>query len=163
MKNDKQIDSLDEEILIILQNDGRVSNSEIARKVGRTPSAILERIRKLERLGYIKGFEAVLNPKALGYGLTAFTQVQVTEKVGSFAIGEQLARLPEVLEVHYTAGADSYLVKLRTRDTDSLQRILSEFGVIPGVRDTRTTVVLTTVHESRALPLKSSFEHADNP
>ncbi len=157
MKNNKQIDSLDEEILTILQGDGRASNSEIARAVGRTPSAILERVRKLERLGFIDGFEAVLNPKALGFGLTAFTRVEVTEKVGSFDIGEQLAQLPDVLEVHYTAGDDSYLVKVRTRDTDSLQRNLSEFGAIPGVRDTKTTVVLTTVQESRAIPLKSTF------
>lgn len=152
------MDGIDVEILKILQDQGRVANSEIARQVGRAPSAVLERVRKLERGGYIKGFEAVLDPKALGFGVTAFTRVQVSEEVGSVRIGRELAAVSGVLEVHYTAGDDSYLVKVRTRDTDSLQRILSEFGLIDGVSDTKTTIVLTTVTESRALPLECEGE-----
>ena len=153
MTNEQTIDSLDKEILTLLQSDGRMSNVDMARKVGRAPSAVLERVRKLERGGYIKGFEAILDPKALGFGLTAFTQVQVSEAVGSFDTGQQLAGVSGVLEVHYTAGEDSYLIKVRTQDTDSLQQILAEIGAIDGVRDTKTTIVLTTVQESRTIPL----------
>jgi len=114
---------------------------------------VLERVRKLEQRGLIQGYEAVLDAKALGCGVTAFTRVQVTEAPGSCDIGQKLAAVPGVLEVHYTAGEDSYLVKIRTEGTESLQRILSEFGAIPGVRDTKTTIVLTTIKESRAVPL----------
>ncbi len=147
------IDKIDLTILSILQDNGRTSNAEIARQVNMAPSAVLERMRKLERKGIIKGFEAVLNPKDVGYTLTAFTFVRADEGVGSTDIGKGLSRVPGVLEVHYTAGQDSYLVKVRATDTEHLQGILQQFGAIPGVRDTRTTVVLTTLKESRSLPL----------
>ncbi|MES9997462.1 winged helix-turn-helix transcriptional regulator [Desulfovibrio aminophilus] len=152
------IDGIDRNILMILQGDGRVSNAEIARRVGMAPSAVLERIRKLERKGVIQGYEALLDPKSLGQRLTAFTTVHVNEAVGSTETGGRLAQVPGVLEVHYTAGQDSYLVKVRAEDTEALQHILQQFGVIPGVRDTRTTIVLATVKESRQLPLEGGEE-----
>ena len=119
-------------------------------------------MRKLERKGIIKGFEAVLNPKDVGFTLTAFTFVRADEGVGSTDIGKGLARVPGVLEVHYTAGQDSYLVKVRARDTEHLQNILQQFGAIPGVRDTRTTVVLTTLKETRSLPIIEVGQEAAN-
>ena len=149
----RTIDVIDAKILTIIQNSGRTSNAEIARQVEMAPSAVLERIRKLERDGIVEGYEAVLNPKSVGRGLTAFTSVHCEETAGSVAVGKDLARIPEVLEVHYTAGQDSYLVKVRVADTEDLQRTLAKFGSIPGVRDTRTTIVLTTLKESRQLPL----------
>jgi Lrp/AsnC family transcriptional regulator, leucine-responsive regulatory protein len=147
------IDKIDLTILSILQDNGRTSNADLARAVGMAPSAVLERMRKLERKGVINGFEAVLRPKDVGFTLTAFTFVRADEGVGSTDVGKALSRVGGVLEVHYTAGQDSYLVKVRARDTEHLQHILQQFGAIPGVRDTRTTVVLTTLKESRALPL----------
>ncbi|MHC1701709.1 MAG: Lrp/AsnC family transcriptional regulator [Humidesulfovibrio sp.] len=147
------IDKIDRKILTIVQDNGRTSNAEIARQVGMAPSAVLERMRKLERKGIIKGFEAVLRPKDVGFTLTAFTFVRAEEGVGATDTGKALGRVPGVLEVHYTAGQDSYLVKVRARDTEHLQTILQQFGAIPGVRDTRTTVVLTTLKETRVLPL----------
>lgn len=147
------IDKIDMTILSILQDSGRTSNADIARAVGMAPSAVLERMRKLERKGIIRGFEAVLRPKDVGFTLTAFTFVRADEGVGSMDIGKALARIPGVLETHYTAGQDSYLVKVRARDTEHLQHILQQFGAIPGVRDTRTTVVLTTLKETRSLPI----------
>jgi Lrp/AsnC family transcriptional regulator, leucine-responsive regulatory protein len=155
------IDKVDRKILTIVQDNGRTSNAEIARQVGMAPSAVLERMRKLERKGIIKGFEAVLRPKDVGFTLTAFTFVRAEESVGATETGKELGRVPGVLEVHYTAGQDSYLVKVRARDTEHLQHILQEFGAIPGVRDTRTTVVLTTLKETRNLPLDASVQ--DSP
>ncbi|XPV75284.1 MAG: Lrp/AsnC family transcriptional regulator [Desulfovibrio sp.] len=149
----RRIDSTDKKIMSILQENGRTPNAEIARQVGKAPSAVLERIRKLERSGIISGYEAVLNAKAVGKTLTAFTFIRTEESVGSIETGQQLAAIPEVLEVHYTAGQDSYLVKVRVQDTEALQKILGEFGRIPNVRDTHTTIVLTTVKESRTIPL----------
>ena len=156
--NNRKIDDLDLEILNILQEDGKVSNAEIARKVGKAPSAVLERVRKLRKSGIIKGYECIVDHKKLGRGLTAFTSIRVEEGVGATAVGENLARLPEVLEVHYTAGRDSYLVKVRVEDTEALQATLAKFGTIAAVRDTNSTIVLTTVKESRVIPLPSNDE-----
>ncbi len=154
------IDKIDIKILTIVQDNGRTSNAEIARQVGMAPSAVLERMRKLERKGIIKGFEAVLRPKDVGFTLTAFTFVRVEESVGAMDTGKALAKVPGVLEMHYTAGQDSYLAKVRARDTEHLQHILQQFGAIPGVRDTRTTVVLTTLKETRVLPLDITTQDA---
>lgn len=154
--NNRKIDELDLRILNILQDDGKVSNAEIARKVGKAPSAVLERVRKLKKSGIIKGFECIVDHKALGRGLTAFTAIRVEEGVGATEVGEKLAALPEVLEVHYTAGRDSYLVKVRVEDTEALQATLAKFGTIASVRDTNSTIVLTTVKESRVIPLPPS-------
>jgi Lrp/AsnC family leucine-responsive transcriptional regulator len=151
--NNRKIDELDLRILNILQDDGKVSNAEIARKVGKAPSAVLERVRKLRRSGIIKGYECIVDHKILGRSLTAFTAIRVEEGVGATEVGERLADLPEVLEVHYTAGRDSYLVKVRVQDTESLQATLAKFGTIAAVRDTNSTIVLTTVKESRVIPL----------
>lgn len=151
--NERRIDALDVEILNILQNNGRISNADISRKVGKAPSAVLERVRKLERRGFIQGFEAVVNPKLVGLGLTAFIQVYTDDPAGSFESGKELAKIPEVLEVHYTAGQAPYLVKVRAKDTEELQATLAKFGAIESVRDTNSTIVLTTVKETRSIPL----------
>ncbi len=152
----RKIDELDLKILNILQDDGKVSNAEIARKVGKAPSAVLERVRKLRKNGIIRGYECIVDHKILGRGLTAFISIRVDEGVGATDVGERLSEFPEVLEVHYTAGRDSYLVKVRVEDTESLQATLAKFGTIAAVRDTNSTIVLTTVKESRIIPLPTS-------
>lgn len=158
------ISGKDAQILSIVQSEGRLSNAEIARRVGMAPSAVLERMRKMERAGVIKGFETVLRAADLGYTITAFTFVRAEEAAGATDTGKALARVPSVIEVHYTAGQDSYLVKVRARDPEHLQNILQQFGAIPGVRETRTTVVLTTLKETRALPLLGPApEQTGNP
>lgn len=152
------IDGIDLSILNILQANARTSNAEIARQVGMAPSAILERIRKLERKGIILGYETRISPQALGKHLTAFTLVRTEEPVGSTETGEELAKVPGVMEVHYVAGQDAYFVKSRTRDPENLAALLKQFGRIRTIRDTRTTVVLTTVKETMNIPLDSTPE-----
>ena len=157
------IDGMDREILSIVRTNARVSNVEIARKVGMAPSAVLERIRKLESKGVITGYEARLSPKALGLGLLAFVFVKADDRVGSDRAGEALAQIPEVLEVHHIAGEDCYLVKVRTADTESLGRLLrTEFGAISNIRSTRTTIVMNTIKESAQLPLELPVGEIDN-
>jgi Lrp/AsnC family leucine-responsive transcriptional regulator len=148
------IDATDREILTIIRDNARVSNVEIARRVGMAPSAILERLRKLEARGTIAGYEARLSPKALGLGLLAFIFVRADERVGEQGTAEALAAIPEVLEVHHIAGEDCFLVKVRTYDTEALGRLLRErFAAISTIRSTRTTIVMNTVKETAQLPL----------
>lgn len=147
-------DDIDRQIVTILQDDARISVAEIARQLGMAPSGILERIRKLEARGVIRGYEARLDPQALGRGLLAFIFVRADERVGSGAIGEQLAAIPDVQEVHHIAGEDCYLVKVRVENTEALARLLrNRFGALDAVRSTRTTIVLTTLKETATLPV----------
>ena len=152
------IDDKDRRILEILQQDGRVTNVELARAVELTPAATAERIRKLEERGLLKGSTALLDPHALGLGLLAFIFMRVDDRddlVGSAEVtAEELAALPSVLELHHLAGEDCFLLKVRARDTDDLYRILrDEFGPFKAIRGTRTTIVLKTVKETTRLPL----------
>jgi len=148
------IDATDLQILTILQSNARTPNAEIARQVGMAPSAILERIRKLEQRGVIQGYEARIDPRALGLGLLAYVAVRTDERVGDECAGERLARIPEVQEVHHVAGEDCYLLKVRVRDAKALGRLLQEqIKAVEPVRATRTTVVLDTLRETSLLPL----------
>lgn len=156
------IDEIDKGILDIIQREGRESNAEIARQVGLAPSAVLERIRKLEDRGVIKGYEARLDPRQIGLGLTVFVSVRTSECGGG--VDEALAAIPEVLEVHDVAGEDCYLIKVRTKDTEALGQLLRErIKLIPKVLGTRTTVVLQTYKETNALPIdRFTGEDPDN-
>jgi Lrp/AsnC family leucine-responsive transcriptional regulator len=146
------IDDIDKQIVNIVQQDGRISNAEIARQVGLAASAVLERIRKLEERGVIQGYFASIAPKAVGFGLTAFVFVR-TNECGD-GTDELLTQIPEVLEVHDVAGEDSFLLKVRASDPEDLARLLREkLRAIPSVVTTRTTVVLQTIKETTALPL----------
>ena len=146
------IDDIDKNILAIIQRDGRESNAEIARQVGLAPSAVLERIRKLEDRGIIRGYSASIDAKSVGFGLTAFVFVRTNECGDGTDL--KLAEIPEVLEVHDVAGEDSYLIKVRASDPEDLAHLLREkLKSIPSVVTTRTTVVLQTVKETTALPL----------
>ncbi len=155
----RTINDIDMSISTILQKNARTSNAEVARQVGLAPSAVFERIRKLEEKGVLRGFHADVDPHAAGVPLLAFVFVRSNERAGAATTAEKLAGIPEVLEVHQIAGEDCFLVKLRTADTESLGRLLRErIGAISTVTSTRTTIVLETVKESMALPLEAEEE-----
>ncbi len=148
------IDEIDRKILSILQCDARASNAAIARQIGLAPSAVLERIRKLEKRRIIRGYEARIDPAAVDRALLAFIFVRTNERAGEITTGEALARLPEVQEVHHVAGEDCYLVKVRASSPSALGKLLREsFGGISTVGSTRSTVVLETIKEHGPLPL----------
>jgi Lrp/AsnC family leucine-responsive transcriptional regulator len=152
------IDDKDRRILEVLQENARVTNVELARAAELTPSATLERVRKLEERGLIKGYMAILDPHALDLGLVAFIFVRVDDAHDLFGeeekTAEALAALPSVQELHHLAGEDCFLVKVRARDTDDLYRVLKEeFGRFKSIRSTRTTIVLKTVKETSRLPV----------
>ncbi|MGH7596403.1 MAG: Lrp/AsnC family transcriptional regulator [bacterium] len=146
------IDGIDAKILNIIHKNARIQNAEIARRVEMAPSAVLERIRKLEERGIIMGYQARLNAEALGWGLVAFVFVKTDDRVGGIATAKQIARLPEVQEVHDVAGDDCYLLKVRVKDTRHLMKLMREkLGKMKAVRSTRTTIVLETIKESSEL------------
>lgn len=146
------IDGIDTHILNIIQKDARISNAEIARQVSLAPSAVLERIRKLEERGVIGGYTTEIEPKEIGYGLTAIISIRTSE-CGD-GVGIELAAIPEVQEVHEVAGEDCFFIKVRARDTDHLGRLLREqIKAIPRILNTNTTVVLKSFKETTSLPI----------
>jgi Lrp/AsnC family leucine-responsive transcriptional regulator len=151
------INEIDKKILNIIQHDARISNAEIARQVGLAPSAVLERIRKLEERGVIQGFETKLDSAQLDFGLTAFVAVRTRECC--YETDKYLAEIPEVTEVYDVAGEDSYLLKVRARNTEDLARILREkLKNVPNVASTKTTVVLQTIKETTSVPIEMESE-----
>ena len=151
------MDAIDRKILNILQSDARTSNADLARQVGLAPSAVLERVRKLEERDVIRGYQARIDPTALELGLLAFVYVRTDERIGSPIAEQALAALPEVQEVHHIAGEDCFLVKVRVASTDALQQLLREkIGAIPTIRSTRTTIVLETAKETATMPVPPS-------
>lgn len=149
------LDDVDLTILKILSDNARTSNAEIARQVGLAPTAIFQRIKKLETAGIIRGYQAELDPHALGYGLTAFITAQTNEKARDFDTAELLAEIPEIREVHRVVGDDCFFMKARVRDTDELARLLDhKIRQIPSIAATRTTIVLMTRKEMNGPPLE---------
>lgn len=147
-------DNVDLQILDVLQANGRSTQADIARSLGLAPSGVLERIRKLEARGIIRQYTAIVNARVLDLGMLAFVAVRSDELGHEDRVASELARIAEVLEVHHVAGDDCYLVKVRARDAEHLGLLLrTRIGRIPGVRSTRTTIVLDTVKETSRLPV----------
>jgi Lrp/AsnC family leucine-responsive transcriptional regulator len=120
------------------------------------PSAIFQRVRKLEESGLIQGYTARLNAKALGYGLVAFIMVQTRDNASSVDTAGLIAELPEVLEVHRVVGEDCFIVKVRVRDTDHLAELLEHrIQPVRSIASTRTTIVVKTVKDRDDLPVAS--------
>lgn len=152
---DRTLDAVDIQILEILQSNARETQADIARTVSLAPSAVLERVRKLEARGVLRGYAAEVDPRTLGLNLLAFVAVRTDELTVDAHVARALADVPEVLEVHLVAGDDCYLLKIRARDAEHLGQLLrTRFGRIPGVRSTRTTIVLETVKETSRLPIR---------
>lgn len=148
------IDDISLQILKILQEKARIPNVEVARQVGMAPSAVLERIRKLEKNGYIDGYEVRLNPKRLRRDLIAFITVTCQRPSDAATTGRYLSDLTAVQEVHHVAGGDGLLVKVRVRDTEELGRLIrEELATDEGIASTQTTVVMSTYKETALIPL----------
>jgi Lrp/AsnC family leucine-responsive transcriptional regulator len=153
------IDETDAVILDLLQENARISQADVARVVGLAPSAVLERIRKLEARGIIRGYTALVDPHALDRSMLAYVAVRSEQGPGDDSVAQALAQCAEVLELHHVAGDDCYLMKVRARDAEHIGQLLRHrFGRIPGVRSTRTTIVLETVKETPRIPLPERAE-----
>ncbi len=153
MDANRIIDDIDYQILQILQEKARIPNAEVARQVGMAPSAVLERIRKLEDRNIIQGYEVRLNPQPFSQGLMAFVHVSVQSSCRA-DLAAALSQITGVQDVHQVAGDDGYLLKLRVADNAELGRILAEeICSMGGVLQTKTTIVLNTFKETRKIDL----------
>jgi Lrp/AsnC family leucine-responsive transcriptional regulator len=118
------------------------------------PSAVLERVKKLEQKEIITGYPTRINPEALGLNLLAFIFIKSSEGPGNATVAKQLARLPEIMELHHIAGEDCYIAKVRAKDPLSLVQFMREkFSKVKGIMNTKTTIVLETVKEDNHLPI----------
>jgi Lrp/AsnC family leucine-responsive transcriptional regulator len=157
MSIERIIDDTDHQILSILQEKARISNAEIARQVGMAPSAVLERIRKLEDRGVIEGYEVRLNPEPFDQGLMAFVHITVGHSA-HIDLATALTNVSGVQDVHQVVGEDGYMLKLRVANNAELGRILvDEIGALEGVHQTRTAIVLNTIKETRKIDLNRTY------
>ncbi|MGN0004197.1 MAG: Lrp/AsnC family transcriptional regulator [Sphingobacterium composti] len=146
------LDNIDYQILRIMQNNARTNNADIARELGMAPSAILERVKKLEQKEVILQYNAKINPLALDQNLLSFIFIKTSDIIGEQGVAYTLAEIPEVQEVHDIAGDDGYLIKVRTNDAAGLVDLMrNTLGKIEGIISTRTTIVLETVKEEQKL------------
>ncbi len=151
-----KLDSIDLRILKELQADGRLSFTDLAPKVGLTISPCLERVRRLERAGVIKGYGAVLDPRAVDAGLLVFIELSLTySSPDIFAEFKRAVRkLPQILECHLVSGDFEYLLKARLRDMNAYRELLGEIvRLLPGVRNSKTLIVMEEVKETTAIPI----------
>jgi Lrp/AsnC family leucine-responsive transcriptional regulator len=150
----RMIDEISLRIIKILQEKARIPNVEVARQVDMAPSAVLERIRKLEKQGYINGYEVRLNPEKFRRNLVAFIAIVTEAEILELNVGEELSKIPEVQEVHHIAGEDGFLIKVRVSDTAALGRLIRErIQVLPSVRTTRTSIAMATYKETARIPI----------
>jgi Lrp/AsnC family leucine-responsive transcriptional regulator len=150
------LDEADRKILRILQEDGRITNQELATRCAMSPSACLERMRRLRERGFITGYAALLDPEKLGQGFLVFVEVILERTTGDVfrRFSECVADRPEILECHMVAGGFDYLLKLRTRDMAEYRKFLVDvLAELPGVRETRTYTVMEEVKSSTALAI----------
>ena len=155
-RGERGIDKIDARILRVLQADGRISNLKLAELVHLSPTAVLERVKRLTRDGFILGYEARLNPAKLDAGLLVFVEVlldrTVHDVMDNFRAAVQ-AR-PEILEAHLVAGGFDYLLKTRVSDMAAYRQFIgSVIWTLPGVRETRTYAVMEEVKNTTQIPL----------
>lgn len=148
------IDHVDRRILTLLQEDGRMSNLALAQSVRLSPTAVLERVRRLVREGYILGYEARLNPVRLDARLLVFVEVLLDhgspEVVERFRVA--VAEHPEIMECHMVTGSFDYLLKVRVADIETCREFIAGvLQAIPGLRETRTLPVMEEVKNSARL------------
>ncbi|MBO9680913.1 MAG: Lrp/AsnC ligand binding domain-containing protein [Acidovorax sp.] len=150
------LDRIDRKILSILQQDGRIANLKLAESVALSPTAVLARVQRLTRDGYILGYEARLNPLKLGAGMLVFVEVLLDRTTPNvfeqFKAAVQVR--PEIMECHMVAGGFDYLLKTRQADMNAYREFAGAvLWQLPGVRETRTYAVMEEVKHSTHLYL----------
>ncbi|MGB3543340.1 Lrp/AsnC family transcriptional regulator [Rubrivirga sp.] len=148
----EKLDAIDVQILDLLQRRGRIKRTEIAEAVGLSIPSVSDRMRKLEARGVTTGFRATVDAKRLGWDVTAFVFVQSVGSDHYPEFIETVTALDEVQELHSVTGDGSHVLKVRVKNTTGLEQLLARLQGVPGVRGTRTSLVLSTHKETTYLP-----------
>ena len=152
----KDLDKIDKAILIQIQQDGRISNVELSKRVNLSPSPCLDRVKRLEKEGYIERYCAVLNPTMLGYDMFAYVSVTLDKTTNdSFEMFQaEIIEIKEVIECDMVAGGFDYLLKLCIKNMKIYRSVLGVIAELPGVSQTHTYIVIENVKENRGVWLE---------
>jgi Lrp/AsnC family transcriptional regulator, leucine-responsive regulatory protein len=151
-----KLDPIDRKILQILQQDGNITNAQLAKDIGLSPAPTLERVKKLEQNGIIQSYHAELNKEKIGIGVSIFVLVTLSShkmnQINSFV--EKIKLIPEVIECHHITGQGDFLLKILTKDIPSYQTlILNTLSQIEEIGNMRSMVNLNTYKHSKVLPI----------
>jgi Lrp/AsnC family leucine-responsive transcriptional regulator len=151
----RALDRIDLTILDTLQKDGRISNNDLAKKINLSASPCLDRVRRLEREGYIERYRAVLNSVKLNYGMSAFIQVTLDRTTGDVfeKFKVEVVKIKEVVECHMVAGGFDYLLKLRFVNMEGYREVLGMIVELPAVSQTHTYFVTENVKADKGVPI----------
>jgi len=160
MGSSEDISTNDGRILEVLQRDGRRPYADLGAEVGMSGPSAHERVKKLESRGVITGYAAIVDPRAIGYDILAFSWI--TQAPGTVAndLSEAVAAIPEIEECHHITGEADYLIKVRARDTRDLERVLRRVQATKDVFQTETDVVFSSGFERRPLHIPSETDDA---
>lgn len=151
-----QFDAIDRAILAQLQQDGKLSNVELAQRVHLSPSACLRRVKQLEESGVIAQYAALLNPKAVGQHGTSFTIINLESMTTALleAFEQAVRDEPQILDCYYLTGSNDYMIRFTYRDAEDLERFHTQVLMrLPGVERSNSMLVLRTVKKTTALPV----------
>lgn len=151
------LDDIDLKILHILQLNGRARLADIADEVELSAPAVMERVKKLESSGVIKGYLALLDAKKLGKDITAFIGVSINHQRDINKFAKHILQYPDVLECHHVTGEESFILKVKSENTASLERLLGDLRSVEGVTRTVTNVVLSTAKENPTVELNGGL------
>jgi len=147
MSDSFKFDKIDFEILEILRKNGRIKRNDLAEKVGLSLPSVSERLRKLEEENIIQGYFAKINSEKLGYMVTAFITITMESSKHFQNLITKTKEVDEILECHAITGEGTYLLKIKTQNTNTLEKLLAKIQSWPGVMNTKTNIVLSTPKE----------------
>ncbi len=152
-----KLDPTDKKILEIMQERGRITNSQLSKEIGLSPAPTLERVKKLELQEVIQSYHAKINKEKIGLGVSTFVMVTLKghnrETIEKFT--KSIASIDEIMECHHTTGSGDFLLKVVAKDISSYQKLMLEkVTEIPVVDNLQSIVILSTFKESRVLPIK---------
>ena len=150
------LDELDVQLLAILQADGRITNADLAKKVGLSPPSVLQRVRLLERAGLIRGYHALLDAERLGLRVTALAMISLSlhqeQPIERFR--KSVQEIPEILECYHVSGEFDFLLKISVKDIRSYEQLIREkLSKIKGIQQIKTSFVLSTPKYTTQLPI----------
>lgn len=154
------MDEIDRTIVNLLRADGRTSYAELARRVGLTAPSVQDRVAKLEKNGVITGYQAVVDPEAIGLGITALIGIIPDSSADHLAICDKLNAIEQIESCYFLAGVECYQIKVRVPKMADLEQLIHRVAGIGGVAQTRTTITLSTKWEDRPQPIPTGeVEH----